>query len=155
VAQAVAHSSPVHGLSAQGTLPEPWGSLTGGLRSGSGPKGAIPIGVVTPPIDGVTIRFDVLVATDQDFSVQVATSPRPHSGFPGRSETRIAWWAEDDHGNHYLGGIGNWSGGLHSGQGMVAFGVPLDPTAGELRLSPTGLSERAVVTLRPLWAVGR
>jgi hypothetical protein len=157
VAKAVAHSSPVHGLSAQSTLPEPWASLTGGLRSGGGPKGVIPIGVVTPPIDGVTIRFDVLVSTDHDFSVQAATSPRPNSGFMGSgNEARIAWWAEDDQGNHYLGGIGSWSGGLDFGQGMIAFGVPLDPTAGELRLTPTGLSERAVVSLRLLpWAVER
>jgi hypothetical protein len=155
-ARAVAGGSPVHGFAGHSSLPQPWASLAG-HRSGGGPVGTTPIGVVTPPIDGVTVRFDVLVSTDEDFFVQAATSLRPHSGFPASSDgARIAWWAEDDRGNHYLGGTGRWAGGQDYGQGRVEFGVPLDPTATELRLTPTRLSERAVVSLKPLpWAVGR
>jgi hypothetical protein len=85
------------------------------------------------------------------FEMHVTTSPgvwfAPHAAQIDRP--RIGWWAEDDRNNFYLGSQGTWSikdDGGHS-HGTVIYQPALDPLATELRLIPTGLNERTVITL--------
>jgi hypothetical protein len=67
-------------------------------------------------------------------------------------DPRVAWWAEDNLGNHYLGGSGGWGGGPDVTEGTVGFFPALDASATELHLQPTLTTERAVITVRlPDW----
>jgi hypothetical protein len=138
-------------------LPRPWASLLARMGAGSGASGTIPIGVVTPPVDGVAISILGLRTTEQGFELLVATSPGIHVGhFRQVDSTRIAWWAEDNRGNSYLGASGSWGGGPDHSEGTIDYWPALDTRATELRLMPTGLTERAIVALTPLpWAKRR
>jgi len=134
-------------------LPAPWASLLARRGASSGPTGTVAIGAVTPEFDGVAIRFDGLLSNDQGFQIQTATSPGIMRGPFGRhvgEGPRVAWWAEDDRANHYLGSTGNWGGSPDLSQGTINYWPPLDPRATALRLTPTGLTERAIVTVGPL-----
>ena len=138
-------------------LPKQWASTLARRGASDGPTGALAVGVVTPPIDGVTVSIEALVTTSDGFEIHVETSPGialgHHPMFHQASDqARIAWWAEDDRGNSYLGGGAGFSGSDQLTQATIAF-YALDPRARELRLMPTGLTERAVVTLTVLpWA---
>jgi hypothetical protein len=131
------------------TQRQPWRSLTKRASAANRVEGVIAIGVVTPPVDGVTIRIDCLVASDEGWETEITTSP---SAFVGPHTSRLtgptmAWWAADDRGNHYLGHTGSWSSNDSTGQGTVEYQPALDPKARELHLLPTGASHRAVITL--------
>jgi hypothetical protein len=148
------------GTGGSSALPAPWASLLARQGVPSGPSGSIPIGVVTPPIDGVTLSIEGLVTTDQGFEIHVITSPGialgPTPWHTGVDRPRMAWWAEDDRGNHYLGGTNGWSGSPDRSACTIAYWPPIDARATELRLIPTALAERAVVTLDHLpWAKRR
>ena len=70
--------------------------------------------------------------------MQVATSPGIETGFGRMADSpRIAWWAEDDRGNHYLWGLRTWRGGLDFSEGIIHYAAPLDDraTRGQRRFS--------------------
>jgi hypothetical protein len=138
------------------TLPGPWASLFARLGRQDGPSGAVAVGVVTPPFDGVVVGVDALLATSIGFDTFVATSPGTLFGpMPfdlSVKDPRVTWWAEDDHGNHYLGASGGWGGGPSLTEGTINFTPALDRRATELCLQPTLTAERAVITVRlPDW----
>jgi hypothetical protein len=144
-----------------GTLPLPWASLIARIGSRNSRCGSVAVGVVTPPVDGVVIRIDGLILSDRSsieesgpahgFEMHMTTSPgvsfAPHATQIDRP--RIGWWAEDDRNNCYLGsqGSGSISDDGSDGHGTITYQPALDPLATELRLTPTGLTQRAVITL--------
>ena len=69
--------------------------------------------------------------------------------------TPIAWWAEDDRGNSYLGRWGSHGGGRGERiTGELHFQPGPDRQARHLTLLPTGLGHRAVIEV-PLPEWGR
>jgi len=137
--------------SAVPNLPEPWASLMRRFSKTDGPRGSVPIGAAINSVDGYSIRFDSLTSDETSFSVSVAVSP----GFPlimrfpgfDLERSPLDWWAEDELGNIYLGVNGGGGGSGEMAESSVESLSPLDPKATELRLLPTGSTERGVVTV--------
>jgi hypothetical protein len=132
-------------------LPPRWASCLG-PGTAPGARGTAAIEAVTPAVDGVALALDVLVTDEEDFALEVRTSPGiSWSPFHLQlSGPRIVWWAEDDRGNSYLGSPNGWSSSDDQAHGTIAFSPNLDPRATELRLLPTGMTERAVITVTAL-----
>ena len=139
----------------RGTLPEPWRSLaaTRAKAAGHGPVGVLAIGAVTPPVDGTVVVVEALISNRDGFRLDLTTTPGTSLfgsilDSPGNP---LAWWAEDDRGGVYLGGPGNWGGGPAQSRGTVQFWPALDPRCRELRILPTGQTQRAVIPIRLGW----
>lgn len=146
---------PAMGANPPTVLPEPWASLAATMtrRSPQGPSGVLPVGAVTPSIDGTTaVMVEAVISNPDGFQIRVATTPAIsiHPTAPW-NEARIAWWAKDDRGGTYLGGIGNWGGSPDLSQGTVQFWPALDPRCKELTIMPTGTRERAVIAIALDW----
>jgi hypothetical protein len=141
---------------APGPSRHPWASLIQARARGGGPLGTVALGVATPAIDGIAICIDGMISSAEGFQLSVETRPGIDLDGPvGRiGGTRLAWWAEDDLGNQYLGDPSSWGGGLGADKscGLIDFTPPLSPTASILRLMPTGLTERAVITVPLPWS---
>jgi hypothetical protein len=138
------------GQPAAATLREPWKSLLAAPRRAGSQSAVVALGVVTPPIGGLVIAFDALVVTDGVFEVHVGTSPNVSQWNPmdpSLATATISWWAEDNLDNHYLGAVTRWGGGSDIGTGNVVYWPSLDPEATELRLTPTGARQRAVISV--------
>ena len=151
------HSMGLRGQPAhsQVPLPEPWHSLAATRRkaSGQGPVGVLAVGAVTPPVDGTVVVVEALVSNREGFVLKVTTTPGtsvfgPILNSPGDP---LAWWAEDDRGGVYLGGPGNWGGGPGHSRGTIQFWPALDPRCRELRILPTGQTQRAVIPINLCW----
>jgi hypothetical protein len=140
----------VHGHQLLPGLSEPWASLLRRTMKNDGILGRLPIGVAVV-VDDISIRFDSLVSESHAFSVALAVSPGSallrHAPWQGLELSPIEWWAEDDRGNGYLLSSGNGGGSSHFAEGMIQSLTPLDPLASELRILPTGIDERAVITI--------
>lgn len=139
-------------------LPEPWHSLVATQRrsGGRGATGVIAVGAVTPPVDGTVVILGALVSNPDGFEIKVATTPGsgvfgPLFHTPGNP---LAWWAEDDRGGVYLGGPGNWGGGADHSSGSIQFGPGLDRRCRELKIMPTGQTQRAVIPIKLRWEEG-
>jgi len=140
-------------------LPEPWGSLLLGWNSHrrDGPTGGVAVALTTPPVDGIAILVEGLVSGPEGWRAYVVTSPDSNWDGPASQQSvtlaPLIWWAADNLGHSYLGRAGGWSFGVAMGGGPIEFSPALDPRATELRLLPTGASERAVVIVPlPAWA---
>jgi hypothetical protein len=153
VARALQHGATPSG--GHGALPEPWRSLLGRQGSNDGPTGKLVVGAVTPLFDGISVAVLMLESSEDGFELEVQTTPGldpGHGPAPGLGRRRVAWWAADDKGNHYLGTGGRWSWGDDRGEGTIAFWPPLDPTARHLVLRPTADTARAVIEVPLVWA---
>ncbi len=145
IAGAVANGSPTPGLS------EPWASLLARFSKADGPVGRIPVGSVIDDLEGYSIRVEALISEAESFSISLAMSPGapllPH--FPGadRDSPPIIWWAEDDRNNAYVAFQDRGQGSDTLAEGQVTSLAPLDPSAGTLRLLPTGSRQRGVVVV--------
>jgi len=153
VARALQHgATPSGGL---GALPQPWRSLLGRQGKNDGPSGKLVVGAATPLFDGISVAVLTLESNEDGFELEVETKPGldpGHGPGPGFGRRRVAWWASDDRGNHYLGtGGGRWSWGNERGEGTVAFWPPLDPTARRLEIRPTAETARAVIDVALVW----
>lgn len=141
---------------APGPSRHPWASLIQARARGGGPLGTVALGVATPMIDGIAICIDGMVSSAEGFQLSVETRPGIDLDGPvGRiGGSRLAWWAEDDLGTQYLGDPSSWGGGLGADKscGLIDFSPPLSSTASVLRLMPTGLTERAVITVPLPWS---
>jgi hypothetical protein len=139
------------GQQPKSSIPQPWRALLAGISRQGGGSEVIALGVVTPPFDDTVISFDALVITEGAFELHLSTSPNPGAPWgpmsPSMTGSTITWWAEDDVGNAYLGATSNWGGGVDLAEGTVTYWPALDRRATQLRLMPTGASERAVVTV--------
>jgi hypothetical protein len=157
--RAVAAALP-HGVmfGVQGTnakaLPEPWRSVVRGSR-GRGPEGTVAVRAATPVFDGFAVAVSAIQSGEEGWSAEVEVAPglemfSPFDGPRARSR-QLTWWAADDRGHHYLGGIGSWSGGETSARGTIQFSSALDPKATYVDLLPTATAQRAVIRVPLEW----
>lgn len=136
-------------------LPEPWPKLMRRLGKADGAQGHLAVAAACQ-VAGISLRIDSLSSEPEGFSVLATASPGDvfRRGFPfhqmGPAASQLLWWAEDDRHNLYFGtGLSAGGGGYpDKAEGSVDFHAALDPKARQLRLIPTGRSERAVVTVR-------
>lgn len=136
-------------------LPERWRSIARPV-SQSGPAGIVPIGVLTPMLEGVAALLHVLISEPDGFRIDTAEiagamrSPQPMGIVEQR--TAFAWWAQDDLGGWYRGSWQGWSGDGVRKRGDVMYSPPLDPRARLLRLMPSLATRRVVIDLPlPSW----
>lgn len=140
------------------TLGEPWDSWKRrAYQQNGGREGAIAIGVVTPPIDGIRIRVDGLISQADGFHIRVECSPGQGFSFGHDSDIapplRMLWLARDDQNNHYFGHpASGWQWSPAASRGTVGFRPPLDEGATELHLLPTSLTQRGRITIPELSA---
>lgn len=131
------------------TVREPWRSLLA-THGRSGIAATLLVGAVTPIFDGVSVGVSVVDLREREFEARVEIAPGGVLGHRfGRSELSpaLAWWASDDRGHHYLGHMGQWSGGGDRESGTVEFPRPFDPRARRLDLMPTTLDARAIISI--------
>jgi hypothetical protein len=139
---------------------EPWASL---LAQGppaaptraDGVAGVVPVGVVAA-LDGVLVAIDVIDAQPEGLSMEVVVSPGTslNPRFGGASRDALEWWLEDDLGTVRIGHVENCGGGPDAMRASIEFSRGIDAAARELRILPTGTTERAVVTVALPWAGG-
>lgn len=132
-------------------LPKPWRSLLAVRR---GPVGDVAIAAVTPEFSGIQVAISSLESDEDGFAVEFEMTPNvmpsPHEWTISRG--RVAWWAADDRGNHYLGGPDGWGSSGDRCQGTIAFWPSLDPRAARLDVMPTAERSRAVISVSLPWA---
>ena len=130
-------------------LPEPWKSALGGRSRSNGPTAILALDVVTPLFEGFSVAISSLRSGADHLDIEVEVSPGP--GHPRWATTldapRLGWWAQDDRGGHFLGSWGNWSGSQDRSSGTINFNGALHPKAKEVRIVPTALRTRAVITI--------
>lgn len=156
--RAVRDAMPHHGAppSVRGggrPLPEPWGSVVRRLGRQDGPEGMLALAALPPEFDGFSVAVHWLESRPEGFAIEAEIAPGldgfgPFRGFASR---RLAWWAGDEHGNHHLGQINQWSGGPHSSRGTIQFAPPLSPSARRLSIMPSGERSRAVISFPLSW----
>ncbi len=125
----------------------PWGSLLARRHVADGPVGAVVIGTVTPPFDGMVAVVTSMASWRSGFSIDVEVVPNPATGRLGDrvGQPRLTWWAEDSLGQPYLGSITSWNARDDGGDGQVDYSQALDPRAATLTLTPTALASRAII----------
>jgi hypothetical protein len=136
-------------------LPEPWRSVVRGSR-GRGPDGTVAVRAATPVFDGFAVAVSAVLSGEEGWSAEVEVAPglemfSPFAGPRPRSRP-LTWWAADDRGHHYLGGIGGWSGGETGARGTIQFSSALDPKATYVDLLPTATTRRAVIRVPLVWS---
>lgn len=132
---------------------EPWASLLSRKRP-DGATGTVPVAAATPEFDGTVVVLYDLHARPDGFELQAriegegAVTPFDEE----QTGTPLAWWAEDDRGNSYLGRWGSHGGGGGQITGELRFHPGLHRKARHLTLLPTGLHHRAVIEVPlPKW----
>lgn len=143
-------------------LPDPWARLLAqgpppAPSAAKGVEAVVAVGAVAGPVDGVAVAVDAIAAEPDGLSMDVVVSPGGalHPRFAGTSRHTLEWWVEDDLGVVRLGHVGNCSGSEDKMQADIEFPGGLDAAATELRIMPTGTTERAVVTVALPWASGQ
>lgn len=135
-------------------LPEPWRSMLARRGRGGGPDGLVVVGATTPPFDGITVAVLAVRSQDERFTADVEVVPALahwHGSNDALGTPLVAWWAEDDRGQHYLGQQGEWHPGLDRSGGQIEFWPALDPAAQVLDIMPTTMGERAVIRVPLEW----
>jgi hypothetical protein len=139
------HSRPLPGRSTRG-LVEPWRSLLRRLGSDDGPQWTLVLDAVTPPCDGVQFAANSITSDLAGFEVDFEVAPNLR-GTGALDELPVAWWARDDHGNHYLGAPNDWSGSNDRVQGTMRYWPALDPRAKCLELLVCVETHQAIVSI--------
>src|SRR5207247_1878829 len=131
----------------------PCGSLCAGGGRSDGPAGTIVVGAVTPPFDGISVAVTSIQSESDAFDVEVEIAPGIVGGSPFDEtvDEPLVWWAADDCGNHYLGGLNGWSGSDTHSEGRLEFWPALDPKATRLDLMPTTERTRCVIRVPLRW----
>jgi hypothetical protein len=135
-------------------VPQPWRSLLSRQGREDGAEGTIALSAVTPEFDGFSVAVSSVESRSDGFQIEVDMTGGPEEREPFGSSVRprqLAWWAEDDRGNHYLGHIQSWRGGEDHDSCDLHFWPPLHPRASKLRIMPTAEKSRAVITVRLPW----
>jgi hypothetical protein len=139
------HSRPVPGGTTRG-LVEPWRSLLRRLGSDDGPEWTLVLDAVTPPCDGVQFAANSITSDLAGFQVDFEVAPNLQ-GSGALDELPVAFWARDDHGNHYLGAANDWSGSNDRVQGTMRYWPALDPRAKRLELLVCVDTHQAIVSI--------
>jgi hypothetical protein len=145
------HHNP--GVAGVRKLPEPWRSLLKRVGKDDGPTGLVVLGASTPLFDGHRVGILSIESDRSGFTADVMMTGGGafHPRLGGVSNERLAWWARDDRGNHYLGSVGSWSGGSGHATGDIVFWPALDPRAERLEICPTAAHARAVIGFPLRW----
>jgi hypothetical protein len=134
------------------SAPPEWRSLLQSRQVRPG-IGTVPFFAVTPPFDGFSLTLSELDADDSGFGLEFDISPGiMHGPFNSLDDRRIAWWAVDDLGQHYLGETGSSGGGRGNTSGNLQFQPAIDRRAKLLTLLPTGYVERARIEVPLSWS---
>ena len=137
-----------------GDLPGPWHSLLARWGRTGGPVATIPVGVITPSFDGVTVAVIALESSDEHFGMSVELVPQVRTGLPYRDLPdwqHLTWWAADNLGNYYLGEQGSWDSRGGRCRGIIGFWPALDARASSIDLMPTATTARAVIRVPLPW----
>lgn len=145
-----------YGGNAPRNAKRPWKGLFTRRNRADGPIGDVALAAATPEFDNTVVVAYDLRSEPSGFNIQArvlgqgAGSIGPfHDDLPG---IPLAWWAEDDRGNTYLGHWGGHGGSTGDISGDLTFYPPLDPKARQLTILPTGLTHRAVIDVAlPDW----
>jgi hypothetical protein len=119
-----------------------------------GPQGLVVVGATTPPFDGFTLAVLAVRSADEGFTADVELAPGlPHWHWSQSAVDApvLAWWAVDDHGQHYLGQQGDWHSGMNRSGGQIDYWPALDPAARVLDIMPTTMAARAVIRVPLEW----
>lgn len=139
----------MHGGPVPRGLPEPWKTVLRPGR-GRGPEGMLVVGAATPVFDGTAVGVAALESEKASWRIDVDVAPA--SAMFGSAAGRLAWWAIDDRGGHYLGQMGNWGTEQDEiGRGEVHFRPVLDKRATSVDIHPTGRTQRAVIRIPLEW----
>jgi hypothetical protein len=135
---------------APGSVPPEWQSILG-TKHRSGPTGTVAVGALTPVFDGIQcVVYDLRSESDW-FTIEArvhGAGASPHPMMDDQVATSsLAWWANDDRGNSYLGHWNSHSSGALEASGTLQFEPSLDRKATVLYLTPTSLHSRAVITI--------
>lgn len=135
------------------SVPPPWATMLAQERVFS-PRaamtGAVPVGAVVGPFDGVVVAIDGIDAQPDGFSIEVAVSPgaRLNQRVDG---TALEWWVQGDAGDVVLGMLEDWAGPAETMKrklyGRIEFDRPLNARTHVVRITPTTMTDRAVVTV--------
>jgi len=145
-----------HSNKAPGNTPQPWKGLFPRRHKNDGPTGDVLLAAATPVFDNTAVVVYDMRSESHGFTIQArvigdgagSVMPFEH-GLPG---VPLAWWAQDDRGNSYLGRWGGHGSGIKDISGELGFHPPLDPKARQLAIMPTGLFHRALVEVAlPEW----
>ncbi len=128
-------------------VPPAWRSVLQSPVTGPRPLGTLALAAATPVFDQLSVALNALRSARDSATLEVtATETLFHD-----SSRPVAFWAEDDRGNHYLGESGSWGGGgagITSGE--IMFG-PLHPKAAVLTVAVTTLDARALIPITLDW----
>jgi hypothetical protein len=131
-------------------LPGPWASVLSRSRSQDGPRGAAPVAVVFPEIDGARFVLAGLSSWERQATLLVfAWGWEPHPR-DFRPQQPFSWWARDDAGRWHVGRA--TADGAPAGTFLLELTPPLHPAARSLDIILTGRSGRVTATLPLPWA---
>jgi hypothetical protein len=152
VSQMVPHhrGMPHHARAASAIVREPWKSALGRPSRSDGRFLNLALDATTPIFDGFSVALGSLQSDREHFGIEVDLTPGlgGHPRFATALDTpQLAWWAQDDHGRHFLGGFNGWHGGPDRTTGTINFSGPIHPKAKQVRIMPTALRSRAVITI--------
>ncbi|HEX3615103.1 MAG TPA: hypothetical protein VHU61_01090 [Solirubrobacteraceae bacterium] len=135
-----------------GDAPPEWRSLLA-PRQQRAATGSISLIAVTPPFDGFTVALNEISTDNDAWTLEFDVSPGIMHGPFGHSldDRRLAWWAVDDLGQHYLGELNGSAGGPDQTTGTLQFRPAIDRRAKRLTVLPTGRHERARIEFPLAW----
>ena len=116
-----------------------------------GPRHHLDLGIILPPVDGITLQLDSLISAPSGWSLFLRANPR---WWRYRDDRRRKWSpvtisAEDDRGCAYQHSFGGSAGRDGHEELSLRFRPRLDPLARRLRLTCTGSAEQIAVDARP------
>ncbi len=130
-------------------LPGPWASVLSGSRSQDGPRGAAPVAVAFPEIDGARFILAGLSSWERQATLLVFAwgwEPHPRDFSP---QQPFSWWARDDAGRWHVGRA--TADGAPAGTFLLELTPPLHRAARSLDIILTGRSGRVTATLPLPW----
>jgi hypothetical protein len=112
-----------------------------------GPRRHLDLGIILPPVDGITLQLDSLISAPSGWSLFLRANPR---WWRYRDDRRRKWSpvtisAEDDRGCAYQPKFGGSAGRDGQEELSLKFSPRLDPLARRLRLTCTGSAEQITV----------
>lgn len=138
------------GPGAAGLLREPWKSALIARPRSDGRFLNLALDATTPVFEGFSVAISSVESDREHFGIEVDVAPGlgGHPRFSTALDApRLGWWAADDRGRHFLGGWNGWHGAEDRTSGTINFAGPIHPRAKQVRIMPTALRTRAVITI--------
>jgi hypothetical protein len=112
-----------------------------------GPRHHLDLGIILPPVDGITLQLDSLISAPSGWSLFLRASPRwwRHRDDRRRKWSPVTISAEDDRGCAYQYSFGGSAGRDGHQELSLKFSPRLDPLARRLRLTFIGSAEQITI----------